>query len=131
MNGKSKMWALALLVGVLLLGGAAGAAADRVLADETACSTADSRGDRGSYLDWLAAELDLTDEQRAQAETTVERHRERISALWREVRPRFEQMKAELRQEIQDGLTQEQQARYDELLKSQPKRWRHGKARKH
>lgn len=130
MNGKSKIWALALLAGVLLLGGAAGAAADRVLADESACSTADSRGDRGSYLHWLAAELDLTDEQRTRAEKTVERHRERISALWREVRPQLEEMKAELRQEIQDGLTEEQQGRYDELLRSRPKRWRHGKARK-
>lgn len=135
MNSKSKVWALALLAGVLLLGGVAGAAADRLFASEAGCPDAESTrhgraGDeRTSYLDWLAAELDLTEEQHARAQNTVERHREQMSGLWREVRPRFEEMKAELRGEIRNLLSEEQRTRYEELLKNQPRRWYHGKRR--
>ena len=74
MNGKSKAWALALLVAVFLLGGVAGAAVDRMLVGDREVSSGErgrSGGDRDrrrSYTDWLAAELSLTDEQRGVAQ---------------------------------------------------------------
>lgn len=134
MNGKSKVWALALLLGVLLLGGAVGAFADRLVLDEPACPRASfgrsrARDGRSHHLDWLAQELDLSAAQRARVEQTVERHRERVSALWRELRPQFEQMQAELRGEIRDVLTEEQRTAYEELLKSE-KRRRHPRKRR-
>jgi Spy/CpxP family protein refolding chaperone len=131
MNGKSKSLALTLLLVVLLLGGVAGAAVERlVVRRDEACRAEDRRphGDRReSYLDWLSSELALTPEQRAQVEATVERHRQAVSALWREVRPRFEEMKAQLREEIRSTLDDEQRATYEELLKRESERRHRGR----
>jgi hypothetical protein len=120
MNGKSKLWALALLIGVLVLGGVGGAAVDRSLAD-SACPAANrdrrSREDRDrGYLDWLSSELALTPEQRAEVEKRVERHRAAVRELWGEMRPRFEAMKSELRNDIREVLNEDQIAAYDSLL---------------
>ncbi len=130
MNGKPRAWALAFIIGVLLLGGVAGAAVDRMLIRETAVAATDSRrGDardrRRSYLDWLSTELALTEEQRAQVEAIVEQHREQVSALWRETRPRFEELKAQVRADIREVLSEEQQAKYEALLERQSERHRH------
>lgn len=132
MNGKNKTLALALLLVVLLLGGAAGAAVERFVADESACAAIEAghregRGRRESYLDWLTQELDLSADQRARVEQTVERHREAVSALWREVRPRFEQMKTRLREEIRAVLNDEQRATYERLLKRESEHRRRGR----
>lgn len=127
MNGKSKIWAVALLASVLLLGGALGAVVDRSLAGEPGCLAREARRDdhgarhRG-YLARLAAELDLTAEQQAQVSTTVERHREKVSALWREMRPQFEQMKSDLRRDIREVLNEEQREKYEQLLESEAQR---------
>jgi hypothetical protein len=129
-NGKSKAWALGLLVGVLLLGAVAGAAVDRVfLRDAAVTQTRDRRdGDRDRrtrYIDWLTAELRLSDQQRAQVDTIVERNREQVSALWLETRPRFEELQAQLRQQIRGILTDAQSAKYDDLLEKQAASRRH------
>lgn len=123
MNGKSKYWAIALLASVLLLGGAAGAVVDRALGSEAACPASEARSPRHEgYLAWLSAELDLTADQRAHVEATVEQHRGRASALWSEMRPRFEEMKADLRAEIRGQLTDAQLEKYEELLKTHAER---------
>lgn len=124
MNGKSKVWALALLIAVLFLGGAAGAVVDRTLMGSHACTDREAGRAQGgqkhqSYLARLSAELDLTEEQQGRLETIVERHRETYSALWREIRPQFDTIQANLRREIRDALNDEQRAKYDELLKNQ------------
>ena len=130
MNGKSKIWAIALLSGVLVLGGVAGAAVDRSLLESPSCPDAErdrrSHEDRHEgYLDWLSAELSLTPAQRAEVEGHVERHRASVKELWREMRPRFEEMKAALRDDIRGVLTEEQLAAYEALLaKSQEERKR-------
>lgn len=130
MNGKSKLWALALLIGVLVLGGVAGAAVDRSLSDP-ACPTAGeerrSREDRDrGYLDWLSSELALTAEQRVEVEGRVERHRAAVHELWREMRPRFEAMKSELRSDIREVLSEDQVAVYDSLIARTDRRRRGG-----
>jgi uncharacterized membrane protein len=128
MNGKSKTWALILLAVVFLLGGVAGAATDRMLGKESAAATDSRRGSdrdrRGSYLDWLAAELDLSDGQRAQIAAIVEQQREQVSGLWREMRPRYEEVKQQARQEIQEVLNEEQRVAYQALLDREAERRR-------
>lgn len=128
MNGKSKAWAVALLLGVLFLGGAAGAAVDRLLVSKARAAAEESRrgSDRGrrDYVGWLAAELSLSDTQRAQIELLVEGHREQVSALWKEMRPRFEQYQSQLRSEIREVLTPEQLAAYEALLEKEQERHR-------
>ncbi|NIR44550.1 MAG: hypothetical protein GWN99_09675 [Gemmatimonadetes bacterium] len=132
MNGKSKIWAAALLGVALVLGGVSGAALDRALLRDSASAESRDRDRdrdrdrRGRYLDWLAAELDLTEDQRSQVESIIERHREQVSALWRETRPRFEELKQQLRSEIRDLLTEEQLEAYEALLRKSDER-RHDK----
>jgi hypothetical protein len=130
MNGKSKAWALALLVAVLLLGGVAGAAVDRILVGNRSVSSGqrgrsgdrDDRGRRGSYLDWLSARLELSDEQRSEVQGILERHREQVSGLWSEMRPRYEELQQQARAEIRGVLTDQQAAAYDALLQKQRER---------
>ncbi len=83
MNEKSRVWASALLVGVLLLGAVAGITVDRTLLSRSATETTEGRrgGDRDrrtSYMDWLSAELDLNADQRTQIETLVDQHRDQV-----------------------------------------------------
>lgn len=131
MNGKSKAWALALLVGVLILGGVLGAAVDRLLIDRPATGAVHEqwRGERErdrreGYLQWLSGELQLTDEQRVQVEAIVERHRQEIAAIWQETRPRFEELQAQARAEIRSLLTEDQLAAYDQLVERESERRR-------
>lgn len=135
MNGRSKLWAIGLLLGVLALGGVVGATADRLILDRDDCRVAerdrDRDGDRRKrYLDWLSTELDLSADQRARVEAVVDRHRERMSEFWKEVRPRFEEMKDELRTDIRAVLSADQRARYEELLEEREKRHRRHDAEK-
>jgi hypothetical protein len=128
MNGKSRVWALALLVAVFLVGGAAGAAVDRMLVGERRVSSSQrgrSGGDRDrrrSYLDWLAAQLELTEEQKTEVQAILERSREQVEELWREMRPRYEELQEQARAEIRALLSEEQAAAYDALLERQRQR---------
>jgi Spy/CpxP family protein refolding chaperone len=129
MNGKSKVWASALLVGVLLLGALAGVAVDRTLLSRSATQTTEGRrgGDRDrrtSYMDWLSAELDLNADQRTQIETLVAQHRDQVSGFWGEMRPRLEELQAQLRAEISDVLTDEQRTEYEALMEKHSERHR-------
>jgi Spy/CpxP family protein refolding chaperone len=127
MNGKSKAWAVALLLSVLILGGVIGAAMERFVSGRptTEARQEHLRGERDrreAYLDWLAAELDLTDEQRAQVEAIVERQRAEMAKVWQELRPRFEELKSQARAETRALLNEEQLAAYEELLQREAER---------
>jgi hypothetical protein len=129
MNGKSKAWAMALLLGTLLLGAVGGAAVDRLLIsrEATAATERDRSGERDrrrDYLAWLSAELQLDAAQQEQVGAIVERHRELTSALWKETKPRFEELREQLREEIRAQLTDEQLPKYEELLQRHSERHR-------
>jgi hypothetical protein len=131
MIGKSKAWALTLLLVVLLMGGVAGAAIDRMfVSNRGTVENRDRRdGDRDqrrSYIDWLAEELTLTEGQRSEIEVLVERYRERVSDQWKEMRPRFEEFKTQLRADIRAVLSDEQLEVYEALLAEEAER-RHGR----
>ncbi|MGD2215692.1 MAG: hypothetical protein PVJ64_03005 [Gemmatimonadales bacterium] len=124
MNEKSRFWALALLVAVFLVGGAAGAAVDRLLVGDREVSSSQrgrstDRDRRRSYVDWLAAKLELTEEQKTEVRVILEQHREQVSDLWREMRPRYEELQQRARAEIRGTLSEEQAAAYDALLEKQ------------
>jgi len=129
MNGKSRAWALALLVAVFLVGGAAGAAVDRWLVGDRAVESSQrdrpsDRGRRRSYIDWLAGELGLSEEQKAEVQVILERHRQQVEDLWRQMRPRYEELQERARAEIRGLLTEEQVAAYEALLERQRQRER-------
>jgi len=127
MNGRSKAWAVALLLGAFLIGGVTGAVLDRTLAGKAAREASDSRRsrDRGaSYLDWLTQELTLSEEQRTQVAAILERNRAEVAALWEGTRPVFEELRNRLRAEVRELLDEEQQAAYDSLIASERDRHR-------
>lgn len=128
MIGKSKVWALALLGGALIFGGAAGAAIDRYLVGQSLRAERETRradrDRRQNYLDWLASELSLSDAQREQVALVAERHRAQMSEFWSEMRPRFEQLRTQARADIRAVLTPEQATAYDALLQRDEERHR-------
>lgn len=132
MMEKPRTLALALLIGALALGTTAGVAVDRLVARPGACPTDQSRrhngrDDRSSYLEWLTAQLELTVEQRSHVERTVDEHRTAVTALWREMRPEFEALKARLREDIRTVLDDQQREAYDALLAREAERRRRRK----
>lgn len=70
----------------------------------------------------LADELKLDSEQRRKLEAVFERRRERLGSVNRELRQRFEAEQTELRREIAEILTPEQQKRFEEWLSRAPRR---------
>lgn len=111
---RSKLLAAGFLAAALVLGGALGGAGARWVADDS-CDRRHRRG-ADAYIERLERELDLTTEQRARIGDVLARQRETMSALWREVRPRAEEIRAETRREVHALLTPDQQARYAEFL---------------
>ncbi len=132
MNGQSKVWAMALLLGALTLGAISGAAVDRLLlsSEATAAPEGERSGERDrrrDYLAWLSEELQLDSAQHEQVGAIVERHRELTSALWSETRPRFDELRQQLRDDIRRALNDEQRVKYEELLQRHAERHRQRK----
>ena len=116
--------AVALLIGTLALGGALGAAGLRWATGTGNCERRDRANGR-SYVERLDRELGLTPEQRTRVEAILERQREAMAALWRDVKPRAEEIRRTTRQEIEALLTPEQRTRYLEWLERDRARREH------
>ena len=117
MLNRSKLAALALLAAVFVAGGAVGWGA-RESTDHRGRGRGARGGGRGpdAMVNHLSRELDLTPAQRDSVRAIFARHHPEIEALWAEVRPRFDSIKARVRAEISGQLTGDQQTRYQRLL---------------
>jgi len=76
----------------------------------------------------LKRELELTPAQEDSVQAIFARHRPQMEALWREMRPRFDSVRAAVNAEISAQLTpaqrtkfQELEHRMDERLRREPK----------
>lgn len=120
---------MALVFAALLLGAVSGAAIDRILISSEATAAPErarsgERDRRRDFLAWLSTELQLDAAQQEQVGAIVERHRELTSALWRETKPRFDELRQQLRDDIRKQLTDEQRLKYEELLQRHSERHR-------
>ncbi len=113
MFNRSKAWALVLLLIVLVAGATAGWTA----ASWRGCPL-DARGARGTegMVAYLTRELNLTPGQQDSVRVVLARHRPALEAIWREVHPRYEAIRAKVRAEISVQLSPDQQARYQRLI---------------
>jgi Spy/CpxP family protein refolding chaperone len=109
---RSRSLALMFLLGALLVGGALGFTADRVLAGDRCGRDGDQRRSRG----WLSEELNLTPEQRAAVDSIFERRHRELRAVIATVRPRMDAVRDTARQQIRGVLDEGQRARFDEII---------------
>ena len=120
MFNRSQAWALALLAAVLVAGVAAGWFGH----DWTDRGARRGRRGHDAMVGRLAAELHLTPAQRDSVRAIFDRHRSEIAALWKEMHPRYDAVRARMHAEIEVQLEPEQQARYRRLLEENEDRHR-------
>ena len=120
MLNRSKLWATGLLVAMFVTGAAVGGGMSQAWGGNS--GNADDEGqdstnsDRPSYVERLAAHLDLTESQQAAVESILARRESDMAELWQGVRPKFDALRDTIRTKIMDVLTEEQQQKYRELL---------------
>ncbi|HEV2751605.1 MAG TPA: periplasmic heavy metal sensor [Gemmatimonadales bacterium] len=128
---QSPGWAVATLIAVFVAGGLVGwgvARAGHGHRGGRADGPAWARGARGGPGSFLKRELDLTPVQEDSVQAIFARHRPQMETLWREMRPRFDSVRAAIHTEISAQLTpaqrtkfQELERRMDERLRREPK----------
>ncbi len=105
---QSKNLAIAFLFGAVLVGGALGFTADRMLG---------GRHGEESVLDLLDRRLALTSEQRTQIDAILdERHRQSIS-VYQTIKPKMDSIRLHARDQMRQLLSAEQRPKYEALLK--------------
>ena len=109
---RSRSLALMFLLGALLVGGALGFTADRVLTSDRCAKSGDNR----RSFAWLTEELHLAPEQSAAVDSIVERRHREMRAVISTVRPQMVAVRDTAREQIRRVLSDAQRARFDELL---------------
>ena len=108
MFNKSKAWAVGLLIAVAVAGFAAGAATDSWLLHH-------GRGGDG-YAGYLTRELKLSAAQHDTVVAILRRHRPEMRAVYAQIRPQMDSVRARVSDEIRRILTPGQQTAYQQLL---------------
>jgi hypothetical protein len=111
MLNRSKAQALALLAAVFLAGGATGWGVAGWRAEHRP-----RRGGPDAMVEFLDGKLHLTAAQRDSVKVVFTRHHAEAEAIWREVHPRYDSLRAAMRREISAQLTTEQRERYARLI---------------
>ncbi len=127
MFNRSKAWALGLLAAVFAAGIGAGWGL-QAWAESHEGARPGGGGRRGpdAMVAYLARELDLTPPQRDSVRAVFSRHRSEMEAIWREVHPRLDSLRAVMNREISAQLAPDQQARYQRLIAELEHRHRMG-----
>jgi hypothetical protein len=112
MFNRSRAWAIALLGAVFV----AGAATGWSLEDWRDSQRRAARRGPDGMVNYLNDKLDLTPVQRDSVRAIFQRHRPEMEALWREVHPRFDSVRAVVRREITAQLDATQQPKYARLI---------------
>ncbi len=105
---QSKNLAIAFLFGAVLVGGALGFSADRVL-------TRDRH--RGRSIDLLDSRLNLTSEQRTQIDSILDDRQRQFMVVYETIKPKMDSIRLHAREQIRQALTADQRARFETLLK--------------
>ena len=125
---QSTGWAVAALVAAFLAGGLVSWGVVSHAGHGRGSGPGWGRGGRGGPSGFLKRELELTPAQEDSVQAIFARHRPQMEALWREMRPRFDSVRAAVNAEISAQLTpaqrtkfQELEHRMDERLRREPK----------
>lgn len=108
--------AAALLVAAALAGGATGAVVTARVLQGGSGGADDRRGHRmEGYVKLLDKSLRLSPAQEDSVRAILTRHREEMNAIWHDVEPRYETLRAAIRSEIRQQLAADQASEYDTL----------------
>ncbi len=123
---QSKTSATLVIVLTFLLGTIAGAAGYYLVNNQVLART--NRGVERSaphnIVDELASGLSLDSQQREKLKAIVEKNREKYRTLSAQMRPQFDAIREQSRQEIRLILTDEQKARFEKIVKEIDERHR-------
>jgi len=123
MMSKSRWAAAGLLVTVFALGALVGGIGSS-MAEKGQSRSGHGRPGRDGYVERLNAELTLSPAQADSLRTILQRYEPTMDSLWRELRPRFDSLRAGIHQEILGQLTVEQQTKYQEMLERRDREYR-------
>ncbi len=107
---RSKSLAISFLLGALLVGGALGFTADRLVHKDHS---------RGDMRNRIAADLGLSAQQRVQFDTILERRHRDFEAVMSPLKPRLDSIRDKSLQDIRQLLTADQQRKFEAFLKNQ------------
>ena len=105
---QSKNLAIAFLFGAVLVGGALGFSADRVL-------TRDRH--RGRSIDLLDSRLHLTTEQRAQIDGILDDRQRQFMVTYEVIKPKMDSIRLHAREQIRQVLNADQRVEFEALIK--------------
>ncbi len=125
----ARKWMSVTLVSTLVLGIGAGILIDRLLLVPSVFSSdrVERRGGRDHrdhgrrLMEKLRSELDLEDAQAVAVEQAMSENHEVARQFWKDSRLEFETLRAQFRNDIRAVLTEEQNARFDEMLAERDK----------
>ncbi len=115
---KSKTSAGLLIVLIFLLGAVAGAVGTYLVQTHVLAVGPRSINHTGPHdvVEELAQALSLSADQEDKLKTIIHQSRERYRALSMQVRPQYDTIRSETRQEIRQILTDEQKARFEKIV---------------
>lgn len=123
MFNRPKFWAALLLITAFVAGIAVGGGTTAVLGDSKIMTqdARDGTSDRGrehrkSYSERLQEELTLSAAQRSSIDTIIQRRQVEMRNLWKEVGPRFDTLRSDIRSQVLDVLDESQQEKFRELI---------------
>jgi Spy/CpxP family protein refolding chaperone len=111
---RSKQQAVMFLLGAVLVGGALGFTADRVMVRESGDRPSDKTFRQNFY-----EQLELTAAQRASVDSILDDRHRQINAVFQPLRPKLDSIKENARAQIRRVLTSEQRDRFEAFLVQQ------------
>lgn len=115
MMNRTKLWAVGLIVATFAAGALVGSAITAAWGDMDHKRN-EGRRERVSYTDRLTRELGLTQAQQESVHVILERRNQAMRDIWTQARPRFDTLRAQIREEITAQLDDEQRAEFEALL---------------
>lgn len=115
MNNKYKLWVTLSLIAVFILGVAVGVCGNRWLLEKKK-PTSRQRQEPFPTLEVISKELQLTPEQEEKIREVFKRSEERFQAFRKEVHTRLTELREQLKTEMDEVFTPEQEKKMQELM---------------
>ncbi|MGQ9800270.1 MAG: hypothetical protein ACUVRL_01175 [Candidatus Saccharicenans sp.] len=115
MNNKYKLWVTLSLIAVFILGVAVGVIGDKWLLEKKKPASR-QRQEPFPTLEVIAKELQLTPEQEEKIREVFKRSEERFQAFREEIHTRLTELRDQLKTEMDEVFTPEQEKKMQELM---------------